>query len=172
MVTNPLSNFNIDDETFGVPENWFESWFDNWYLKVYPHRDQKEAERFVSSLPAWDRIDAHGWCLDVGCGEGRFAREIVARGMKVAAVDLSQTLLDTAKTLARGDQPDITLSDQIHIAEALIEKLFCHADDKPQIFVDQFVESGLVTGADAARHVKFLFPGPPFVVAYCLQVML
>ncbi len=83
---------------YEVPDNWFEDWFDDLYLKVYRHRDKSEAERFVTKWQIWDCIDKGGYCLDLGCGSGRYANEIARRGFKVIALDLSKPLLKTAVT--------------------------------------------------------------------------
>ena len=55
----------------------------------YPrfHRDQ-----FLSLLPAPGRRT-----LDVGCGEGRLARDLAARGHRVLAIDASPTMVSLAR---------------------------------------------------------------------------
>ncbi len=78
------------------PEDWYRRWFDEHYLTVYSHRDQGEAEMFVSCWRFWRRLEAGGWCLDLGCGGGRYARAIERRGLKVMGVDLSRPLLRKA----------------------------------------------------------------------------
>lgn len=45
---------------------------------------------------------ARGRVLDLGCGEGRVARELKDRGYDVTGIDVSPTLVE----LARGDDPD------------------------------------------------------------------
>ena len=81
---------------------WFRNWFDERYLTVYRHRDGAEAERFVKRWPVWDGIPAGGWCLDLGCGAGRYARAIAARGLKVLGLDLSRLLIRTSQDEADG----------------------------------------------------------------------
>ena len=55
--------------------------------------------------------------LEVGCGEGRVTRDLVARGHAVVAVDGSPTLLahavaaDTASSYVRGDAAALALAD-------------------------------------------------------------
>jgi SAM-dependent methyltransferase len=51
------------------------------------HRD-----RFLQLLPLPD-----GLTLDVGCGEGRFPRDLKQRGYRVIGVDASQTLIEHAQ---------------------------------------------------------------------------
>jgi ubiquinone/menaquinone biosynthesis C-methylase UbiE len=57
------------------------------------HRD-----RFLELLPA----EINGPILDLGCGEGRFARELRSRGENVVGVDASPAMID----LAREADPD------------------------------------------------------------------
>jgi SAM-dependent methyltransferase len=76
---------------------WFEEWFGEEYLELYPHRDDREAERAVAlvrrTLP-W----AAGWrVLDVGCGAGRHARALAAAGARPVGLDLSRALLARAR---------------------------------------------------------------------------
>jgi SAM-dependent methyltransferase len=56
------------------------------------HRD-----RFMELLPP-----PNGLMLDVGCGEGRFPRDLKVRGYRVIGVDASATLIEHA----RGADPD------------------------------------------------------------------
>lgn len=75
---------------------WFEEWFGEEYLRLYPHRDDTEAERAVDLIrrnvpfqPGW-RV------LDVACGAGRHARAFEAAGASCTGLDLSLTLLRVA----------------------------------------------------------------------------
>jgi 2-amino-4-hydroxy-6-hydroxymethyldihydropteridine diphosphokinase len=52
--------------------------------------------------------------LDVGCGTGRFTRELAARGALVTGVDRSETMLDAARATAyvgRGKAPEYVRGD-------------------------------------------------------------
>ncbi|MFQ5529476.1 MAG: class I SAM-dependent methyltransferase, partial [Gemmatimonadota bacterium] len=87
---------------------WFRDWFGEEYLALYPHRDEAEAARavrlFLDSVPPRD-----GPVLDLACGAGRHARELVAAGVRVIGLDLSAVLLrearkvDAGLLLVRGD---------------------------------------------------------------------
>lgn len=88
-----MKNIPSDDR-----REWFHYWFDENYAVVYGHRDEREAAAFVSRWPIWGRGLAGRWCLDLGCGSGRFARAIGGRGMKVLGVDLSPIQLRAAST--------------------------------------------------------------------------
>jgi len=76
---------------------WFEEWFGEDYLRLYPHRDDADAERAVALIrrtlpfrPGW-RV------LDVACGTGRHARAFAAAGARCTGVDLSAALLRLAR---------------------------------------------------------------------------
>ncbi|MDH4131664.1 MAG: class I SAM-dependent methyltransferase [Gemmatimonadota bacterium] len=79
-----------------MPE-WFEQWFGDEYLELYPHRDDREADRLVALLQEalpWKT----GWrILDVACGGGRHLAALVRHGAAPTGVDLSATLLRRAK---------------------------------------------------------------------------
>jgi SAM-dependent methyltransferase len=90
-----------------MPE-WFEEWFGEEYLRLYPHRDDEDAERIVRLIRRtvdWRRGIR---VLDVGAGAGRHARVFAAAGAWCVGLDLSAVLLrrarQTAATpLVRGD---------------------------------------------------------------------
>jgi SAM-dependent methyltransferase len=63
------------------------------------HRD-----RFLELLPA-----PRGRTLDLGCGEGRLARDLAASGHRVVAVDASPRMIDAAR--AGGGDVDYRLAD-------------------------------------------------------------
>jgi cyclopropane fatty-acyl-phospholipid synthase-like methyltransferase len=76
---------------------WFEEWFGEDYLRLYPHRDDHEAQRAVDLIARTVGLRS-GWrVLDVGCGAGRHARAFVAAGASCFGLDLSATLLRLAR---------------------------------------------------------------------------
>jgi SAM-dependent methyltransferase len=93
---------------------WFEEWFGEEYLRLYPHRDDAEADRAVDLIRRTVPFEL-GWrVLDVACGAGRHARAFHAAGARCTGVDLSPTLLRqarkvTAAPLARADMRQLPI---------------------------------------------------------------
>jgi SAM-dependent methyltransferase len=87
---------------------WYEEWFGEDYLRLYPHRDDADAERAVALIAKTLELRP-GWrVLDVGCGAGRHTRAFADRGARCIGLDLSAALLrlareTTAATLVRAD---------------------------------------------------------------------
>jgi SAM-dependent methyltransferase len=76
---------------------WFEEWFGEDYLRLYPHRDDADAERAVALIGRTVGLQP-GWrVLDVACGAGRHARAFRAAGARCFGLDLSATLLRLAR---------------------------------------------------------------------------
>ena len=90
-----------------MPE-WFEEWFGEEYLRLYPHRDDADAERIAELIRRTVDWRPGIRVLDVGAGAGRHARVFAAAGAWCVGLDLSAVLLrrarQTAATpLVRGD---------------------------------------------------------------------
>src|SRR5262249_3836415 len=84
-------------QTCPEPE-WFASWFDSdHYQRLYAHRDDREAQRFIDHLIQRGHLRAHGSVLDVGCGTGRHARYLASKGFDVTGLDLSAESLRVAR---------------------------------------------------------------------------
>jgi SAM-dependent methyltransferase len=80
---------------------WFEEWFGEEYLRLYPHRDDTDAERVVALICRTVPFQP-GWrVLDVACGAGRHARAFEAAGARCFGLDLSQTLLRVARQVTQ-----------------------------------------------------------------------
>jgi SAM-dependent methyltransferase len=80
---------------------WFEEWFGEEYLRLYPHRDDRDAERAVSLILRTVPFQ-RGWrVLDVACGAGRHARAFEAAGARCTGLDLSLTLLRLARQVTK-----------------------------------------------------------------------
>src|SRR3982751_3002771 len=76
---------------------WYEEWFGEDYLRLYPHRNDAEAERAVALISSTVSLQP-GWrVLDVGCGAGRHTRAFVVYSARCVGLDLSATLLRLAR---------------------------------------------------------------------------
>jgi len=88
---------------------WFRDWFGEEYLALYPHRDEREAREAVDLFRDVG-FPTHGSrVLDLACGAGRHLLELRAAGLDATGLDLSLTLLRSARAaapatpLVRGD---------------------------------------------------------------------
>lgn len=88
---------------------WFERWFGEDYLKLYPHRDEEDAQRAIGLVGSRVALDGRR-VLDLACGPGRHAVQLVEAGADVVGIDLSVALLDRARkgsppftSVVRGD---------------------------------------------------------------------
>jgi SAM-dependent methyltransferase len=101
-------------EETAAPE-WFVSWFNHpAYLKLYQHRNQKEATETIDLIlkatglnPAETAkpVDGKNFiqplkALDIACGAGRHAIALAERGFWVTANDLSPALIQEAQRAA------------------------------------------------------------------------
>ena len=78
--------------------NWFSRWFDtSFYHSLYANRNQKEAAAFVDELILELNPDQHATMLDLGCGNGRHARQLAAKGFEVMGMDLAGSSIQEAK---------------------------------------------------------------------------
>ncbi|MFN3387186.1 MAG: class I SAM-dependent methyltransferase [Candidatus Thermochlorobacter sp.] len=95
---------------------WFALWFNSpIYLKLYEHRNFKEAEKTVETILRYLAIQAR-WVspkvLDIACGAGRHAVAFAKKGFSVTANDLSPMLLQEARRLAEQHQVNLTFSQK------------------------------------------------------------
>jgi len=79
-----------------MPE-WFEEWFGEEYLHLYPHRDDRDADRVVSLLTRVLPWQAGWQVLDVACGAGRHLLALERAGARPFGFDLSRALLNRAR---------------------------------------------------------------------------
>jgi len=88
-----------------VPQraDWFASWFDSpHYHKLYAHRDETEAARFLDALMARLRPRHGASVLDLGCGAGRHSKYLASKALNVTGMDLSGASISEAK---KAEQP-------------------------------------------------------------------
>lgn len=95
---------------------WFRDWFGEEYLALYPHRDEEEARQAVDLYRQVSSPQPGSRLLDLACGAGRHLRELRAAGLDATGLDLSLTLLRTARSgagedpLVRGDMRALPFS--------------------------------------------------------------
>jgi SAM-dependent methyltransferase len=81
---------------------WFASWFDSFhYHKLYAHRDDTEAGRFLDQLIARLGPRPGARVLDLGCGAGRHSRHLASKGLRVTGMDLAAGSIREAKKSER-----------------------------------------------------------------------
>jgi SAM-dependent methyltransferase len=97
---------------------WFEQWFGEEYLRLYPHRDDEDAQKAVTLIAGVVPLIGRG-ILDLGCGAGRHAAHLVEAGAEVVGFDLSAALLARARQrlagaarLVRGDMRHLPFADR------------------------------------------------------------
>lgn len=113
--------------------------------------------RFVLDAPMMARVraGAYGSALDVGCGEGRFCRQLKAEGIHAVGIDPAQALIDHARSLdPEGDY-------RIEGAEAL-----GFADETFDLVVSYLSLIDIPDAAAAIREMaRVLKPGGTLLIA-------
>jgi SAM-dependent methyltransferase len=102
---------------------WFEEVFDEDYLRTLPFMSADQTLREVEFIEASLGVKPGGQVLDVGCGYGRHAIELVQRGLDVTGLDLSLPLLLRAADEAQRRAMSVN---------------FVHADMREMAFDKQF----------------------------------
>jgi 2-polyprenyl-3-methyl-5-hydroxy-6-metoxy-1,4-benzoquinol methylase len=79
-------------------KDWFVSWFDTpYYHKLYKHRDDVEAQKFMDKLVAYLNVAEGASILDLACGKGRHSIYLNGLGYHVTGLDLSEQSIEYAK---------------------------------------------------------------------------
>jgi SAM-dependent methyltransferase len=87
----------IELKTINNPA-WFKQWFDSvFYHQLYANRSEKEASDFIDGLLEVLTPAVNASMLDLGCGAGRHAKYLVAKGFNVTGLDLAASSIRTAK---------------------------------------------------------------------------
>lgn len=74
--------------------DWFKKWFSSdEYLRVYAHRNKKDAENLINLILKNVSIPHNAKILDAACGAGRHSILLSQMGYNVTAFDLSKSLL-------------------------------------------------------------------------------
>lgn len=139
---------------------WFEQWFGEEYLRLYPHRDDEDADRLATLIERQVPLQGRR-ALDLACGPGRHAAQFARRGASVVGFDLSMPLLSRARH--RPGPP-------LHLVRGDMRRL----PFRPESFdlvVNLFTSFGYFS--DDAQHARVLHgaaevlrPGGVFVLDY------
>jgi 2-polyprenyl-3-methyl-5-hydroxy-6-metoxy-1,4-benzoquinol methylase len=96
--------------------------------------------------------------LDAGCGTGRVARELAARGIEVVAVDLDESMIATARQ--RSPTVECHVADLAQLALGRTFSVVVMAGNVP-LFAAPGTQGAVVAGC--ARHVE---PGGALVAGF------
>ena len=78
--------------------DWYKKWFDSvFYHQLYSNRSEKEATDFIDALMDELMPPANSKMLDLGCGAGRHAKWLAAKGFDVTGLDLAASSIRSAK---------------------------------------------------------------------------
>ena len=78
--------------------NWYKQWFDSvFYHQLYSNRSEKEATDFIDALMDELKPPSNATMLDLGCGAGRHAKWLAAKGFVVTGLDLAASSIRSAK---------------------------------------------------------------------------
>ena len=92
---------------------WYEKWFDENYLKLYGHRDKRDALEQIELILTKVPLNKDSSILDLACGEGRHCQLLFEKGYRPVGQDLSKTLIESGRKkhpyldLRVGDMRDI-----------------------------------------------------------------
>jgi SAM-dependent methyltransferase len=98
--------------------DWFAEWFGEDYLQLYPHRDDEDAREALALIEGVVPLSGRR-VLDLACGPGRHAAQLIEKGARVTGLDLSAPLLARARerlpqtvSLVRGDMRRLPFADR------------------------------------------------------------
>ncbi len=161
-VTPPSPMPGGDEKRKRRGKPWFEDLFDEDYLRTLPfltpQATQAEATMVIESLG----LQPGASVLDLGCGYGRHAMELAARGLNVVGVDLSLPMLlrgaDEAQrrgldiNFMHADMREIDFDAQFDGAYCLFST-FGFFDDETNKKTASLVAKGLKPGAKLMLEV-------------------
>ncbi len=113
------------------PSHWFEPVADHLGRAYLRYSFTKGTEQEVAFLVAALSLEPGMRILDVGCGPGRHAHALAARGLEVVGIDISQRFVDLATadappgaTFRRGDARDLRFDAEFDAAVSLCQGAF------------------------------------------------
>lgn len=79
-------------------KNWFSEWFNTPYYHIlYKHRNDDDAQLFMSNITQFLKLPKTHHILDLPCGKGRHSVYLNSLGYKVTGGDLSENSIAYAK---------------------------------------------------------------------------
>lgn len=142
-------------------EEWYSKWFDSpLYHVLYKNRDEAEAINFLDLLIDNLNIEDGAKILDLGCGRGRFAKYLGAKGFDVLGIDLSPNNINYAKNFEHSK-----LHFMVHDMREPLE------NEKFQYVINLFTSFGYFRSEEEDRAVltavrKVISEGDIFVIDF------
>ena len=79
-------------------ESWFGRWFNSaYYHKLYAHRNEDEAQCFITELLAHLQPPQNARMIDVGCGAGRHCKYLASKDFDVTGIYFAFDSIKAAK---------------------------------------------------------------------------
>jgi len=143
-------------------DDWFTDWFDSdHYHLLYQHRNDAEAEAFISRLFDRLKLKKGSNVLDLACGKGRHALQVHQLGYKVTGLDLSEESIAYASRFeeeglrfVRGDMRELALKERFDITLNLFTSFGYFRKSKEDLKVLEGLASHLK--ADGRIVIDFL----------------
>lgn len=171
VVTRSGGDFPRPGRGESPPEHWFEPLADHMGAAYLRYSFTKGTEQEVGFLVDVLGLRAGMRVLDVGCGPGRHAHALAARGIGVLGVDISQRFVDLAGTLApagatfeRIDARALAFSDEFDAVISLCQGAFGLVGDD-----DGEVLAGMARAVKPGGRVAFTAFSSYFVVRFLEQ---
>jgi SAM-dependent methyltransferase len=99
-------------------ERWYETAFgpltaEFWHVLADPVQTARETDFIVSKLAAPEGA----YLVDLACGDGRHAKSLAERGLRVTGLDMSPAMLALAKDGVAGDNPRFVRADMLAVLD-------------------------------------------------------
>lgn len=118
-----------------MKNEWFKDWFSSKdYLDVYSHRNNEDTKNLIDLILSEIVLSKNSNVLDAACGAGRHSIRLAEKGFNVTGFDLSETLLEIAKSKAN----DKNLNINFQLADLRTFK----SDKKFDLVVNLFTSFG------------------------------
>jgi SAM-dependent methyltransferase len=132
---------------------WYERWFGEDYLRVYAHRDDKDARIQAELITGHFPPKEFPELLDLCCGDGRHVRIFTEKGYSVTGIDLSPLMIETARNRACGnvslavkDMREIEWKETFDIVVNLFTSFGYFEDEEEDLQVVRAVHASLKKG--------------------------